>query len=230
MKSIMSVTLATLATSVALFVHGVQAAPDTTKIRYTLVRLGTPDHPNFFNADADDAAIFKKAGVYWRSGAPFYVHGRKGVFKSRPDATAPGGDPVEVDLVTTSIPRAVGVFLLAATTGTQTRSLTSNGKIEYEFSDGTTLTGNVVLPDHYEILDAAAQQAREIPEEESPALARYTTVGGHLARYRLAVLYHAFPSRTLTRIRVIDTPDDGEGAENLDCPIWIYGVTIATEP
>lgn len=228
MKAI--VFVAAVLCAVTLMVKDAYGAPDTTNIRYTLVRLGTPDHPNFFDADADDAAVFKKAGVYWRGGVPFYVHGRKGVFKSKPDAAAPSQEPLEIDLVTTSIPRAVGVFLLAATTGTQTRSLTTIGKIEYEFSDGTTLTGNVVVPDHYEILDDAAQQGLEIPEEESPALARYTTVGGHLARYRLAVLYHAFPSRTLTRIRVLDTADEGEGAATVDCPIWIYAVSIATQP
>ncbi|MGB9691859.1 MAG: hypothetical protein ACPL7D_06790 [Candidatus Sumerlaeaceae bacterium] len=208
----------------------IQSAPDYTNVRFTVVRLGSVDDPFFYNADSDDAAVFKKAGVYWRGGVPFYVHGKKGVFKSKPQASPASGNTIEADLVTTSIPKAVGVFVLVATTGTQSRVLSSIGKIEYEFSDGTTYTGNVVAPDHYEILDEAAQQDLEIPENESEPLTRYTTVGGHLARYRLSVLFHAFPRRTLTRIRVMDTPDEGEGAETIDCPIWIYGITIATEP
>ncbi len=206
------------------------SAPDYTNVRFTVVKLGSADDPFFYNADPDDAAVFKKAGVYWRGGAPFFVHGRKGVFKSKQQAVTPDGNTIEADLVTTSIPKAVGVFLLVATTGTQTRALTSIGKMEYEFSDGSVQTGNIVAPDHYEILDGAAQQDLEIPENESAPQTRYTTVNGHLARYQLAVLYHAFPSKTLTRIRVLDTPDEGEGAETVDCPIWVYGVTIATEP
>lgn len=209
---------------------GTWAAPDYTNVRFTVVRLGSADDPFFYNADTDDAAVFKKAGVYWRGGVPFYVHGRKGVFKSKANVAPPTGDTIEKELVTTSVPKAVGVFLLAATTGTQSRALSTVGKIEYEFSDGSVHTGNLVLPDHYEVLDEAAQNGLEIPENESQPLTRYTTVNGHLARYQLAIIYHAFPSKTLTKIRVLDTPDEGEGAETADCPVWIYGLTIATEP
>jgi len=215
-----------------LWVSGVPSwgAPDYTNVRFTVTHLGSANDPFFYDADPDDAAVFKKAGIYWRGGVPFYVHGRKGVFKSKPSAEVPSGNTIEADLLTTSVPKAVGVFVLVATTGTQTRALTSIGKIEYEFSDGTVHTGNVVAPDHYEILDDAAAQNLEIPENESVPLTRYTTVNGHLARYQLSILYHAFPSKTLTAIRVLDTPDEGEGAETTDCPIWIYGLTVATEP
>ncbi len=93
-----------------------------------------------------------------------------------------------------------------------------------------------VLPGVYSVtasisgFKTARQDNIEIPEDESPAQSRYTTVNGHLARYQLMVLYHAFPSKTLVSIRVLDTPDEGEGAESVDCPIWIYGVTVATQP
>jgi hypothetical protein len=210
--------------------HVVSAAPDYTNVRYTPVKLGSPDSSYYYDADPDDAAVFKKAGIHWRGGVPFFIHGRKGVLKTKAAPTTPNGDTVEVDLLTTDVPKAVGAFLLVATTGTRTRQLTSLGKIEYEFSDGTTQTGNVLTTDHYEILDEAAQLGLEIPEDESTPSTRYTTVNGHLARYHLSVLYHAFPSKTLRSIRVLDTPDEGEGAETADCPIWIYGVTIATEP
>jgi len=226
--------MAVLALLAAVFVTGWQstawADSDYTNVRFTLVRLGADNEPDFYNADPDDVAVFKKAGVYWRGGVPFFIHGRNGVFKSRTEAAAPTGNTAEAELLTTSVPKAVGVFLLAATTGTQTRSLTSIGKIEYTFSDGTVQTGNVLVPDHYQVLDTAAQENLEIPEEESPAQSRYTTVNGHLARYQLTVLYHAFPSKTLVSVRVLDTPDEGEGAESVDCPIWIYGVTVATQP
>lgn len=211
-------------------VGGTWAAPKYTNVRYTVVKLGSADNPFFHDADADDAAVFQKAGVYWRGGVPFFVHGRHGVFKTKTAATAPNGQSIEADVLTTDVPRAVGVFVLVATTGTQTRALTTIGKIEYEFADGSTATGNVLAPDHYEVLDQAAQNGLEIPENESAPLTRYTTVGGHLARYQLSVLYHAFPMKTLRAIRVVDTPDEGEGAESLDCPIWIYGLTIATAP
>jgi hypothetical protein len=209
---------------------GAQAAPDRMNIRYVLTHLGSPDDPNFYNADPDDAAVFKKAGVYWRGGVPFFLHGRKGVFKSQPDATNNTEETVSADLLTTNIPNATGVFLLLATTGTLNRMLTSIGKVEYEFTDGSTLTGNILARDHYEVLDSDALQGLEIAESESEPTARYTTVNGRLARYNLTVLYHAFPKRTLKAVRILDTPDEGEGAEAVNAPVWVYVLTIATTP
>jgi hypothetical protein len=201
------------------------AGPKFTNVRYKLTRIsGSHD------MDRDDAAVFQKEGVHFRGGAPFFLHWRNSVLKTQEDASTYDGEPLVLDALTTSVPKAVGVFLLVATTGTQTRELTTIGKAEYQFSDGSVVTGNILTKDHYIILDQPVIEGGEAPEVESPRASFYTTVNGHLARHNLNVIYHSFPEKTLTGVEIIDTQDEGDIGENINAPIWVYGITIATSP
>ncbi|MBX7245641.1 MAG: hypothetical protein K1X53_09075 [Candidatus Sumerlaeaceae bacterium] len=222
-----------LAFCVAIAALAVFAAPsqaDTfkprTNIRYSAIPYhGTDDFDN------DDKAVFgdENPTLARRGGIPFYIRYNKGVLKTQPDASSDVNTTFEMD-IETSVSNAVGCFILGATAGTQFKDISSIGSIFYEFDDGTMVEGNVMFYDHYLVADEPSQQGFVQPEIESPSGSIYTTKDGHLAEYHTTVIYHAFPKGKLVHIYIDDTPDTGEGSEESNCPIWIYGITVAREP
>lgn len=176
--------------------------------------------------DENDAFVFPHRDVYVRGGVPFYIHGDHGVIKTQPAASNEVNTSFEAD-VTSTVPNAVGVFLLGATDGTFPNNVTSVGHVEYSFDNGTTVVGNIEFPDHYIIREDTSATLGVEPATESPKGTIYTTVDGHLAEYNLTVIYHSFPEGKLTGVKIVDTPDTGEGSATVNGPVWIYGVTVA---
>jgi len=207
--------------AISCFCAGAQAEWVGTNIDFTLNRIN--GNANF---DENDIFVFPHRDVYVRGGVPFYLHGQNGVIKTQPAASNEVDTSFEAD-VTSTVPNAVGVFLLGATDGTFPNNVTSVGHVEYSFDNGTTVIGNIEFSDHYVIKELTSATLGVEPANESPKGTIYTTVDGHLAEYNLTVIYHSFPEGTLTGVKIVDTPDEGEGSDTVNAPVWIYGVTVA---
>jgi hypothetical protein len=215
-------TCAVTATAVLLVGGMAHAADSSGKMHRMLpntnIKYAMPAVPGNATYSSDDTAVLGQKGHRLWKGVPFFLHANNGILKV----------VAESDPITTTVNNAVGVFLLGATEGIGDRDVTSIGQVTYVYDDGSEFIGNIMFHDLYQLKEQLDDSGNIGPEFFSEDDSIYSVVDDQLAQYNLDVIYHSLPKGNIINIIFEDFPDDD--GDSTDSPIWIYGVTVATEP